>query len=86
MMPFNLHVQVFLHVWMGNMNIAMEQIEEYVNGQLKNKYGDSFIHRNTGNLNDCLAILLWLFNFVFFVYTIFYWYDNDLDISFDAVL
>ncbi|XP_074317344.1 sm-like protein LSM36B [Silene latifolia] len=30
----------------GYMNIAMEQTEEYVNGQLKNKYGDAFIHGN----------------------------------------
>ena len=27
------------------MNIALEQTEEYVNGQLKNKYGDAFIRR-----------------------------------------
>lgn len=31
------------------MNIAMEQTEEYVNGQLKNKYGDAFIRGNNGN-------------------------------------
>jgi U6 snRNA-associated Sm-like protein LSm6 len=30
------------------MNIAMEQTEEYVNGQLKNKYGDAFIRGNNG--------------------------------------
>ena len=30
------------------MNIAMEQTEEYVNGQLKNKYGDCFIRGNNG--------------------------------------
>ncbi|PON50568.1 LSM domain/archaea-type [Trema orientale] len=30
----------------GYMNIAMEQTEEYVNGQLKNKYGDAFIRGN----------------------------------------
>jgi len=30
----------------GYMNIAMEQTEEYVNGQLKNKYGDCFIRGN----------------------------------------
>ena len=30
----------------GFMNIAMEQTEEYVNGQLKKKYGDSFIRGN----------------------------------------
>jgi hypothetical protein len=33
----------------GYMNIAMEQTEEYVNGQLKNKYGDCFIRGNNGN-------------------------------------
>lgn len=32
----------------GYMNIAMEQTEEYVNGQLKNKYGDCFIRGNNG--------------------------------------
>jgi hypothetical protein len=34
------------------MNIAMEQTEEYVNGQLKNKYGDAFIRGNNGTLMD----------------------------------
>ena len=30
------------------MNIAMEQTEEYQNGQLKAKYGDAFIRGNNG--------------------------------------
>jgi len=30
----------------GYMNIAMEQTEEYVQGQLKNRYGDAFIRGN----------------------------------------
>ncbi|XP_043821581.1 U6 snRNA-associated Sm-like protein LSm6 [Dromiciops gliroides] len=30
----------------GYMNIALEQTEEYINGQLKNKYGDAFIPEN----------------------------------------
>ena len=30
----------------GYMNIAMEQTEEYVNGKLTNKYGDTFIRGN----------------------------------------
>ncbi|KAJ1980475.1 U4/U6-U5 snRNP complex subunit lsm6 [Dimargaris verticillata] len=30
----------------GYMNIALEQTEEYANGQLKNKYGDAFIRGN----------------------------------------
>ena len=34
------------------MNIALEQTEEYVNGQLKNKYGDAFIRGNNGNLSS----------------------------------
>ena len=33
----------------GYMNIAMEQTEEYVNGQLKAKYGDTFIRGNNGD-------------------------------------
>lgn len=33
------------------MNIAMEQTEEYVNGQLKNKYGDAFIRGNNGTVS-----------------------------------
>ena len=28
------------------MNIALEQTEEYVHGQLKNKYGDTFSRGN----------------------------------------
>ena len=32
----------------GFMNIAMEQTEEYTNGQLKAKYGDCFIRGNNG--------------------------------------
>ena len=34
----------------GFMNIAMEQTEEYVNGQLKARYGDCFIRGNNGEL------------------------------------
>lgn len=30
----------------GYMNIAMEHTEEYVDGELKNKYGDVFIRGN----------------------------------------
>ncbi|XP_033251140.1 U6 snRNA-associated Sm-like protein LSm6, partial [Drosophila miranda] len=30
----------------GYMNICLEQTEEYVDGQLKNKYGDAFIRGN----------------------------------------
>ena len=32
----------------GYMNIAMEQTEEYADGQLKAKYGDAFIRGNNG--------------------------------------
>ncbi|CAF0737917.1 unnamed protein product [Didymodactylos carnosus] len=30
----------------GYMNIVLEQTEEYVSGELKNKYGDAFIRGN----------------------------------------
>jgi U6 snRNA-associated Sm-like protein LSm6 len=30
----------------GYMNIAMEQTEEYIDGQLKAKYGDCFVRGN----------------------------------------
>ncbi|KAM3288888.1 sm-like protein LSM36B [Capsicum chacoense] len=40
----------------GYMNIAMEQTEEYVNGQLKNKYGDAFIRGNNEFLSACSAL------------------------------
>ena len=30
----------------GNMNIALEQTEEYVHGQLKGRFGDAFIRGN----------------------------------------
>ena len=41
----------------GYMNIAMEQTEEYVNGQLKNKYGDAFIRGNNGM--HCAILIFW---------------------------
>lgn len=34
----------------GYMNIALEQTEEYVNGELKHKYGDVFIRGNNGTI------------------------------------
>jgi U6 snRNA-associated Sm-like protein LSm6 len=36
----------------GFMNIAMEQTEEYVDGQLKARYGDCFIRGNNGKTNE----------------------------------
>ncbi|XP_063690998.1 U6 snRNA-associated Sm-like protein LSm6 [Bolinopsis microptera] len=30
----------------GYMNVILEQTEEYMNGELKNKYGDTFIRGN----------------------------------------
>ena len=40
------------------MNIALEQTEEYVNGQLKNKYGDAFIRGNNGNIMIFTSVIL----------------------------
>ncbi|KAL7554899.1 hypothetical protein ACHAWF_018447 [Thalassiosira exigua] len=42
----------------GYMNIAMEQTEEYVDGQLKSKYGDCFIRGNNGEPKLCLGLFL----------------------------
>uniref|UniRef100_A0A5F8HM10 U6 snRNA-associated Sm-like protein LSm6 n=1 Tax=Monodelphis domestica TaxID=13616 RepID=A0A5F8HM10_MONDO len=51
----------------GYMNIALEQTEEYVNGQLKNKYGDAFIRGNNGNvLFFTTTVLLKLFFIIAF--------------------
>nr|DAD43921.1 TPA_asm: hypothetical protein HUJ06_002151 [Nelumbo nucifera] len=44
----------------GYMNIAMEQTEEYVNGQLKNKYGDAFIRGNNGFLSLPVDAVLYI--------------------------
>ena len=40
------------------MNIALEQTEEYVNGQLKNKYGDAFIRGNNGKIQEYIWMYL----------------------------
>jgi len=42
------------------MNIAMEQTEEYVNGELTEKYGDCFIRGNNGACKAGLIDHLWL--------------------------
>ncbi|GMF14253.1 unnamed protein product [Phytophthora lilii] len=39
----------------GFMNIAMEQTQEYSNGQLKAQYGDCFIRGNNGETRCLLA-------------------------------
>jgi hypothetical protein len=42
------------------MNIAMEQTEEFVDGQLKAKYGDCFIRGNNGELLLCASPIIFL--------------------------
>ena len=47
----------------GFMNIAMEQTEEWVDGQLKARYGDCFIRGNNGKVKYnqiCLALTYYL--------------------------
>ena len=46
----------------GFMNIALEQTEEYQNGQLKNKYGDAFIRGNNGKFNKRRKIMNFAFS------------------------
>ena len=47
------------------MNIAMEQTEEYVDGQLKARYGDCFIRGNNGTnyfiLSYCCYMQVYLY-------------------------
>jgi U6 snRNA-associated Sm-like protein LSm6 len=38
----------------GYMNIAMEQTQEFVNGQLKNTYADTFIRGNNGKCDPSI--------------------------------
>lgn len=47
----------------GYMNIALEQTEEYVGGQLKNKYGDAFIRGNNGNIS-CIVSEFFSYNYI----------------------
>jgi U6 snRNA-associated Sm-like protein LSm6 len=46
----------------GFMNIAMEQTEEYYDGQLKNRYGDCFIRGNNGA--DFFSNIIYVFNII----------------------
>jgi small nuclear ribonucleoprotein (snRNP)-like protein len=41
------------------MNIAMEQTEEYSDGQLKARYGDCFIRGNNGLAYDLIELSLY---------------------------
>jgi hypothetical protein len=45
----------------GFMNIALEQTEEYVDGQLKARYGDCFIRGNNGENTHLCANKLCMF-------------------------
>lgn len=65
----------------GYMNIAMEQTEEYQDGQLKAKYGDCFIRGNNGKFffekeKTIHTIIIFqrrfLFHNTFFVLLLFY--------------
>ena len=38
----------------GYMNIALEQTEEHVNGNVTNRYGDAFIRGNNGASTNTL--------------------------------
>lgn len=39
----------------GYMNIALENTEEYVEGRLKNTYGDTFIRGNNGKFHKSMS-------------------------------
>jgi U6 snRNA-associated Sm-like protein LSm6 len=41
----------------GFMNIALEQTEEYVNGAVTNRYGDTFVRGNNGAFISTLSVI-----------------------------
>ena len=41
-----------------NIDVTHSGLQEYVNGQLKNKYGDAFIRGNNGERPAALCMLL----------------------------
>lgn len=41
----------------GYMNIALENTEEYINGELKQSYGDAFVRGNNGLINSSRRVL-----------------------------
>ena len=53
---YNFNISGVLSCLDGYMNIALEQTEEYVNGQLKNKYGDAFIRGNNGEIFSVILL------------------------------
>ncbi|PVU91498.1 hypothetical protein BB559_004102 [Furculomyces boomerangus] len=74
----------------GYMNIALENTEEYVNGILKNKYGDTFLRGNndTRTINSYHKMRISLATFSLFVFHVKYArsginnkYDNHKDIA-----
>ena len=73
----------------GYMNIAMEQTEEYVNGQLKNKYGDAFIRGNNGTFRGLTCYFTFIIQLSFLAIPLLFYCYQGMTIfgfSFDAVL
>lgn len=71
----------------GFMNIAMEQTEEYVDGQLKARYGDCFIRGNNGKHRSILSRHIYSNTYtekltrIFFTHSLFYSFTLVLYIS-----
>jgi U6 snRNA-associated Sm-like protein LSm6 len=60
----------------GYMNIAMEQTEEYVDGQLKAKYGDCFIRGNNGEcIQHAFHFVTHIYLFVSFSLTLYIYFQ-----------
>ena len=64
-MKGNIVISYIIHVTIGIlacldgfMNIAMEQTEEYIDGQLKNRYGDCFLRGNNGKPCQLLIVII----------------------------
>ena len=51
------------------MNIAMEQTEEYYEGQLKNRYGDCFIRGNNGERMKIITMMIMMSVYLFVAFS-----------------
>jgi hypothetical protein len=64
------------------MNIALEQTEEYVNGQLKNKYGDAFIRGNNGKIIFFVIFpIINRVNILILIFSIIHKYSKEEDLE-----
>lgn len=71
----------------GYMNIAMEQTEEYVDGQLKSKYGDCFIRGNNGTFFIVRYCVVLFYDAIFLIILIHHFcFDSTLHLESEEIV